>query len=300
MFVRAWKVLKAAVAGYGRHRAAQMAAAIAFYTIFSLAPTLLIVVAVAEKVFRQSEKVRARLLSEFEALVGPEGAAQVQALMERVSPNWQGVWPTVVGGATMLLGATAVFSQIRNSLNVVWETPPLPNVTWRTLWRYLKTRLLSLAMVLSIAFVLLVSLVISTALNAVSAYLNGLMTLPFDFVQSANLLASLVVITSLFAAMFKVLPDRPIAWRDVWFGAIVTALLFTAGKSLVGMYLGRTSAASVYGAAGSLIIILLWVYYSALIFLFGAELTAANARLFGSLRPDAADAAPPATTPTPG
>ncbi len=287
-----WRVIYTAFSGYGRHRCMQMAAAIAFYTIFSLAPTLLIVVAVADKVFRQREEVRAELLEQFAALVGPEGAAQVEAMMSRVSTNWGGLIPTIVGAVTVFIGATAVFGQIRLALRVVMEAPTPPRVTLKSVWRVIETRLLSLAMVLAIAFLLLVSLVVSAFLAGLAKWMNDKVPIPVDLLQYSNLLVSLLVITTLFAAMFKVLPGVKIAWRDTWIGALVTAGLFTMGKWLVGMYMGQNTTASVYGAAGSVIVILLWVYYSAIIFLLGAEFTAAFARVCGSLRPGAGVIAP--------
>ncbi|MBL0920563.1 MAG: YihY/virulence factor BrkB family protein, partial [Phycisphaerales bacterium] len=262
----AWQVIVTAFSGYARHRCPQMAAAIAFYTIFSLAPTLLIVVAVADKVFRQREEGRTALIAQFEALVGPEGAAQVEAMMSRVSTNWGGLVPTIIGAATVFIGATAVFSQIRLALNVVMDAPTPPKVTLRTFWKVLETRLLSLAMVLAIAFLLLVSLALSAFLAGLSKWANSHLPIPINFLQVTNFVVPLLVITSLFAAMFKVLPGVKITWRDTWVGAFITALLFSLGKFLVGMYMGRSTTASVYGAAGSVIIILLWVYYSALIF----------------------------------
>ena len=281
----AWRVIFTAFGGYARHRCPQMAAAIAFYTIFSLAPTLLIVVAVADKVFRQREAVRTKLLAQIEELVGPEGAAQIEAIMSRVSTDWGGLIPTIIGAVTVFIGATAVFSQIRLALRVVMDAPVPPRITLKSVWRVLETRLLSLALVLAIAFLLLVSLVISAYLASLSTWVNDNLPIPINLLQLTNFIVPLIVITTLFAAMYKVLPGVKIAWRDTWVGALITALLFSLGKALVGMYMGRSTTASVYGAAGSVIIILLWVYYSALIFLLGAEFTAAFARVCGSLRP---------------
>lgn len=275
-------VFKQSLAGFSRHRVPQLAAAIAFYTIFSLAPTLLIVVAVADKIFRQRDEVRAKIIGEFEKLVGPEGAQQVQSMMDRVDPSWTGLLPTILGIATLLFGATAVFIQIKNSLNVVWEAPPPPKLSWRVILRFLKTRLISLAMVLCIAFLLLVSLVLSAAISGVTTWATERLPIPLEVVSLSNFFVSTLVISLLFTAIYKILPDVRIAWRDVRTGAVATAMFFYLGKTLVGIYMSRSTVASVYGAAGSVIIILLWVYYSALIFLFGAEFTAAWSRVFGS------------------
>ncbi|MGD9691533.1 MAG: YihY/virulence factor BrkB family protein [Phycisphaerales bacterium] len=275
-------VFKQTLSGFGRHRVPQLAAAIAFYTIFSLAPTLLIVVAVAEKVFRQRDEIRREIVLQFEKLVGAEGAQQIQNMMDRVDPNWSGLVPTIIGLATLLFGATAVFIQLRNALNVIWDAPKPPPLSWRVILRFIKTRLVSLAMILSIAFMLFVSLVLSAIVSAAAAWLGDQLPIPPELISLANFLVSTLVISALFAAIYKFMPEVHIAWRDVRVGAIATTLFLYLGKTLVGVYMARSTVASVYGAAGSVIVILLWVYYSALIFLFGAEFTAAWARVIGS------------------
>ncbi len=275
-------VMKQTFAGFSRHRVPQLAAAIAFYTIFSLAPTLLIVVAVADKIFRQRDEVRTKILQEFEKLVGTEGAQQIQAMMDRVDPNWSGLLPSIIGLATLLFGATAVFIQLRNSLNVIWDAPRPPPLSWRVILRFLTTRLVSLAMILTIAFMLFVSLVLSAIVSGAAAWLGDKLPIPAEVLALANFGVSTLIISALFAAIYKFLPDVKIAWRDVRAGALATTLFLYLGKTLVGMYMSRSTVASVYGAAGSAIIILLWVYYSALIFLFGAEFTAAWSRVIGS------------------
>ncbi len=275
-------VFKQSLAGFARHRVPQLAAAIAFYTIFSLAPTLLIVVAVADKIFRQRDQVRHEIILQFEKLVGAEGAQQIQAMMDRVDPNWSGLVPTIIGLATLLFGATAVFIQLRNSLNVIWDAPKPPPLSWRVVLRFLKTRLVSLAMILTIAFMLFVSLVLSAIVSGAAAWLGDQLPIPPELISLANFVVSTLVISALFAAIYKFLPEVSIAWRDVRAGALATTLFLYLGKTLVGLYMARSTVASVYGAAGSVIIILLWVYYSALIFLFGAEFTAAWARVIGS------------------
>lgn len=281
-------VLKQTLGGFARHRAPQLAAAIAFYTIFSLAPTLLIVVAVADKVFRQRDEVRQEIIEQFRELVGPEGAQQIQNMMDRVDPNWSGLVPTIIGLATLLFGATAVFIQIRNALNVIWDAPRPPPLSWRVILHFIKTRMVSLAMILTIAFMLFVSLVLSAIVSGAAAWLGDQLPIPPILLGTSNFIVSTLVITCLFAAIYKFLPEVKIAWRDVRVGALATTLFLYLGKTLVGLYMARSTVASVYGAAGSVIVILLWVYYSALIFLFGAEFTAAWSRVFGSRKGEAA------------
>lgn len=277
-------VFKQTFAGFSRHRVPQLAAAIAFYTIFSLAPTLLIVVAVADKIFRQRDSVRGEIIVQFEKLVGAEGAQQIQAMMDKVDPSWSGLVPAIVGIATLLFGATAVFIQIRNALNIIWDAPKPPPLSWRVILRFLKTRLISLAMILTIAFLLFVSLVLSAVVSGAATWLGDRLPIPPLALGLSNFAVSTFVIACLFAAIYKFLPEVRIAWRDVRAGALATTMFLYLGKTLVGLYMSRSTVASVYGAAGSVIIILLWVYYSALIFLFGAEFTAAWSRVFGSRR----------------
>jgi membrane protein len=205
-------------------------------------------------------------------LIGSEGSEVVQTVLRHASDPAKGTLSVVVGSALLLLGATTVFVQLQSSLNRIWKVEESPSGSVRMLWFFLKERLLSLAMVLAVGFLLLVSLVISAAVAAIGEALGGVSNAGIAL-ETLNLLVSLVVVTLLFAMIFKVLPDAPVAWRHVWVGAITTSVLFTVGKSLIGLYLGRTSIGSPYGAAGSLVVMTVWVYYASMIVFLGAEVT---------------------------
>jgi membrane protein len=250
-------------------RAPTIGAAIAFYTMFSLAPMLVIVIAVAGFVFGQ-EAAEGALFGELTKLVGPDSAGAVQAMLRSASSARSGIIATVVGMGTLLATATAVFSELQAALNLIWKVPATAN-PGLSVAHFFKSRLLSLCVIFVIGFLLLVSLVINTALMAFSDYLDR--TLP----NSALILylihhaLSFGFTTVFFAAIFKILPDHPVEWQDVWLGAALTALLFSLGKHLISLYIGSSNMASTYGAAGALIIVFVWVYYSAQIFLLGAE-----------------------------
>jgi membrane protein len=248
-------------------RAPTMGAAIAFYTVFSLTPILVIVIAVAGFVFGR-EAAEGALFGELAKLVGPDSAGAVQAMLRSASSTRSGIIATVVGIGTLIVTATAVFSELQAALNVIWKVPATRNLG---VWHLLKSRVLSFSIILVIGFLLLISLVISTALAAFSSYLDR--TLPNSsvvlyFVHGA---VSFGLTAVFFAMIFRILPDNPVEWRDVWLGAAITALMFSAGKHLIGLYIGSSSIASTYGAAGALIIVFVWVNYSAQIFLLGAE-----------------------------
>lgn len=268
------------VSNWGVHRCSAQSAALAFYTIFSLAPILVVVIALAGMFFG-AEAVRGQIFSEFQGLMGRDSALLIQEVLKSAARPSTGRLPTVIGAVTLILGATAVFGQLQDALNTVWAVAPKPGAALTTL---LRKRVHSFALVVGIGFLLLVSLVLSAALSGFSGYLERVFAFPVDLLEIANFVVSFVVITLLFAMMYRILPDVRLAWRDVWLGSILTALLFMIGKTLISIYLGRTGVASAYGAAGSLVVILLWVYYSSLIFFFGAELTRVHSRQFRSLR----------------
>jgi membrane protein len=256
-----------------------LAASIAFFTIFSLAPLLLLVVAVAGLAFGQ-DQTRAEIQAQFEALMGSGSAEFIAGVISRASKGAGGV-AAVVSIGTLIFGATGVFVQLKAALNTVWGVQIKADKPRTALVRLLWDRVLSFAMMLVVAFLLLASLAISAALAALARW-TGALVPGWDVLTFINNGAvSFAVITFLFCAAYKILPDVRIGWRVVWFGGAVTAILFTLGKELIGMYLGRDSIASVYGAAGSMIVILLWVYYSAIIFLYGAELTLLSAKALG-------------------
>jgi len=277
-FARAWRVLTTAFNGWLDDRAASMGAAIAFYTLFSMAPMLLLIIAVAGLVFG-AEAAQGALMGQLEGMMGREGAAALQAMIASAGKPVSGTIATIVAVVTLIIGATTVFAELQASLNVIWKTEPPkePGIVW-----LVRVRLLSLSLIGAIGFLLLVSLVVSAALAAISDYLAGIMPGLDIIMQILNLLISLTVITTLFAIIYKVLPDVSIPWRDVWFGSFITAVMFSIGKLLIGLYLGSSNIASAYGAAGALVIVLMWVYYSSQIFLFGAEITRAFSLTQGS------------------
>ena len=277
-------VLKELAREYWSIRPMELAAALSYYTLLSLAPLVLVTVAVAGLVFDRAT-VEGKIVREMRLLVGSEGSAVVETVLRHARDPEKGALSVVIGVAVLLFGATTVFVQLQSSLNRIWKVEAPPG---SALWAFIKERLLSLAMVLAVGFLLLVSLVISAAVAAFGeTALSGLSDRT-TVIEGLNLLVSLVVVTFLFATIFKVLPDVPVAWSDVWIGAVTTAALFTVGKSLIGLYLGRTSIGSPYGAAGSLVVMTVWVFYASLIVFFGAELTHIRSRRRASERQEVA------------
>jgi membrane protein len=264
-------MLKELAREYWANRPMELAAALSYYTLLSLAPLVLMTVAVAGLVFERAT-VEGRIVVEMGLLIGSEGSEVVQTVLRHARDPAKGTLSVVIGTAVLLLGATTVFAQLQSSLNRIWKVEESPRGSARMLWYFVKERLLSLAMVVAVGFLLLVSLVISAAVAAIGEALGGVSDAGI-VLEALNLLVSLVVVTLLFATIFKVLPDARVAWRDVWVGAITTAVLFTVGKSLIGLYLGRTSIGSPYGAAGSLVVMTVWVFYASMIVFLGAELT---------------------------
>jgi membrane protein len=262
------KIFTEVLSNWNDHGDAAQSAALAFYTLFSLAPILVVVIAVAGAVFGE-EAVRGQIVTEFAGLMGRDAAALVQEVIKSAARPSAGVVATVLSIATLLFGATGVFVQLQDALNRVWGVAPRPGAVFTTL---LRKRLLSFALILGIGFLLSVSLVLSAALSALSLTLARF-DLPAGVLEAINFLLSYLVVTLLFGLIYRLLPDVHLAWRDVAMGALLTSLLFVVGKTAIGYWLGRTGLASAYGAAGSLVVVLLWVYYSALIFFLGAELT---------------------------
>jgi membrane protein len=249
------------------------AGSLAFYTLFSLAPVVIIAVAVAGILFGE-EAARGEIVAQLEDFVGREGARAVEDAVSRSRIEVAGIIPTLAGLTALIVGATTVFAQMQISLNSIWGVVATPQRSGILV--FLKNRILSLAIVLTIGFVLLVSLLLSVALRAVIRYAEYWIPLNGVVLTGADLLLSLVVITLLFAVIFKILPDVQIAWQDVWTGAAITAAMFIVGRHFIALYLSYTAPASTYGAAGSLVLVLLWVYYSSLILLFGAAFTKAK------------------------
>lgn len=283
-----WLMLKQTASDWVEDKAPQLGAALAFYSLLSIAPLLLIAISIAGLVFGE-EAARGGIEHQIEDLVGEQGAQAVEDMLAHAKKPGAGILATVTGIATLLFGASGVFGQLQDSLNTIWEVRPKPG---GGVWGFLRTRFLSFAMVLGVGFLLLVSLVLSAGLAAIGNYLGDLLPAWGTLVGVLNFVISFLVITLLFALIFKLLPDVKIAWKDVWFGAALTAALFTIGKFLIGLYLGYASVESSYGAAGSLVVFVLWVYYSAQILFFGAEFTQVYARMFGSRIEPSAHAEP--------
>jgi membrane protein len=271
-------LFKQTISEWNEDKAPTLAASLSYYTVFSVAPLLVIAVGVAGLVFGE-EAVRGQLHGELQGLVGDSGAEVIEQMMVSARKPSTGILATGLGLLALVFGATGVFVQLQDALNHIWHVKPAPR---NGLLNLVRIRFLSFAMVLVIGFLLLVSLVVSAALAAVGAYLGNVFPGWQVLWQGLNLLISFAAITVLFAMIYKILPDTHVAWKDVWFGAAVTSLLFSLGKFAIGLYLGRSSVASAYGAAGSLVIVLLWVYYSAQILFLGAEFTQVFARRHGS------------------
>jgi membrane protein len=272
---------KETVIRWTEDKASALAAALAYYALFSLAPLVLIAVAVAGLIFGQ-QAAEGQLYTQLAALVGDTGAKALQEMVANMhQQQGGGIVATAVGLATLLFGASGVFAQLQDSMNTIWKAKP---PTTNGIVEFLRVRLMSFSMVLGIGFLLLVSLVLSAILAAVGGYLGAFLPGGAALGQALNATVSLVVVTALFAMIYKLLPDTPVAWRDVWLGALVTSFLFTLGKFAIGFYLGKASVASSYGAAGSVVILLVWVYYSSLILYFGAEFTHVYSMRHGSRR----------------
>ncbi|HXW07469.1 MAG TPA: YihY/virulence factor BrkB family protein [Vicinamibacterales bacterium] len=278
--MRSWRIFLQAGGLWLERNAFVHAGSLAFYTLFSLAPVVIIAVAIAGAVFGD-EAARGQIVTQLEGFVGSGAARAVEEAVARSRPEVAGLLPTVTGILALVLGATTVFAQMQISLNRIWGVASRPQKSG--IPALVKNRLVSLAIILAIGFVLLVSLLLTVALRAVLHYAEGWVPIPPLVLTLTELVLSLVLITSLFAIIFKVLPDAVVDWRDVWTGAAITAALFVIGRYVIAFYLAYTAPASIYGAAGSLVLLLLWVYYSSLILFFGAALT--KARVLSSGRP---------------
>lgn len=273
-------MLKEAFTDWKNDDAPRLGAALSYYTIFSLAPLLLIAVAIAGLAFGR-EAAQGRIVDEIGGVLGESGAEAIQAMVANARKPSEGILATILGVLALLFGASGAFNELRQAMNTVWDVPKREGGGIKAI---VKDRILSFAMVLSIGFLLLVSLVLSAGLSAMGEVMGGFLTERLHLLQIVTAVVSLAVVTVLFAMIFKFLPDAQpaIAWKDVWTGAFVTAILFTIGKLGLGIYLGRGTVGSAYGAAGSLIVILMWVYYAAQILFFGAELTQVFASRHGS------------------
>lgn len=271
-------LLKATWDEFNADRAPRLGAALAYYTVFSLAPLLIVAIAIAGFFFGQ-EAARGELLGQARGRIGQQGAEAIQGLIENANQRRTGIIATVIGIVTLLFGASGVFGELQGSLNAIWGVEPRPD---RGIWGIIQDRFLSLTLVLGTGFLLLVSLILSSVLSALSTGFQGMLPGSEAIWQVVNFLISFGITTLLFGAIYKLIPDAQVAWRDVWIGAIVTSLLFSLGRFLIGLYLGSSSTTSVYGAAGSFVVILIWVYYSAQILFLGAEFTQVYANSYGS------------------
>ena len=223
------------------------------------------------------DAVQGHVVAQIQGLVGREAAFTIQAMIENAHRSHSGVVATVIGIATLLIGATAVFGELQDALNLIWRSPPRRRRFWLSM---ILSRLLSFSLVIVLGFLMLASLIVSAAITAFSNYLEMIAGATGHVLSLINFVTSFGILTLLFALLFKVLPDAPVRWRDVWLGSVITTLLFSLGKFLIGLYLGNSAIASSYGAAGSLVVILVWIYYSAQILLFGAQFT----RLYSAKR----------------
>jgi len=247
-----------------------MGAALSYYTLFSLAPLLVLIIAIAGMVFGQ-DAAQGAIILQFQGIMGKEGAMAVQGLLNAAREPSTGMVASIVGGVLLLVGATATFAELQTDLDRIWRVPAKEKPSG--LWGWLRSRVLSFGLVLGLAFMLMLSLVVSAALAAMGDWLGGGAAAESVLANILNFAVSFALFTVLFAMIYKIMPTAKISWHDVWMGSAVTALLFNVGKSLIGMYLAKSSVASGFGAAGSFVILVAWFYYSAQIFLFGAEYT---------------------------
>jgi len=274
----AFDLVTEAAQGWSDDNVPSMGAALAYYTLFSIAPLLLIVIAVAGLVFGE-QAARGEVMEQLSDLIGIQGAMAVEDLLKRVNRPEEGGWAAIIGTIVLIIGATSVFAELQNALNRIWKAPPPKSVpVWHSLWTLVRRRLLSLGLIMGVGFLSMVSMVASAALAAIAKWWTPWMGDFLLLAQLLNALLAYVLITVMFAAIYKWVPDVPIRWRDVWVGALITAALFSLGKALIGLYLGRSAVSSAYGAAASLVVMMLWVYYSTQVFLMGAELSWAFAR----------------------
>lgn len=278
-FASMWSLTKQAMSAWSNDYASSMGAALAYYTLFSLAPLLLLLIAVAGLVYG-ADAARGAVLAQFSGLIGQEGAAAIQGLLKSASQPAQSTIASVIGIATLIVGATSIFAELQSDLDRIWRAPAAKKPSG--ILGLLRTRLWSFGLIVSMGFLLLVSLVVSAGLEAFGKWYGGWFPGWVITMEIVNQVISLAFVTALFALMYRILPSVRVAWRDVWRGAFATAVLFTIGKFLIGLYLGKAGVASGFGAAGSIVVLLVWVFYSAQIFLLGAEFTWLYAYSHGS------------------
>jgi membrane protein len=276
VFRKAWRLVRESVTSFIEDEALSRGAAIAFYTVTSIGPVLLIVVAIAGLAFGQ-DAARGAIVAQLSGLMGQQSAELLQSALRGAANKSSGFWASAVGLVTLLITASGVFGEMQSALNAIWKAEPKGT----TVSRLIRARAASLGLVAALGFLLLVSLVISALLSALAQEINAYIPFGHFILQALDLLISFALISVLFAAIYKVLPDKKLKWRDVFVGAVATAFLFSIGKFLIGLYIGSSAVSSSYGAAGALIVVLLWIYYSAQIFLLGAEFTKVYAGYHG-------------------
>lgn len=271
-------VFKQAAVQWSKHNAPRLGAALAYYTILSLAPLLVVIVAIAGYAFGE-EAVRGHIYWQIKDLIGSESAVVVQTLLKAAHRPAAGVWATIIGFAVLLAGASGVFLELRDTLNYIWEVPVKEGGGFMTILRY---RFFSFALVLGIGFLMMVSLALSALIQAAGTLASQHISIPPPVLEGINIVVTFLVTSFLFALIYRIIPEAPIEWEDVITGSVVTSALFAAGKFLIGLYIGKAGVGSAYGAAGSAIVLLVWVYYSSQIFLYGAEFTHVYAQRRGS------------------
>jgi membrane protein len=273
-----WILIKSAFTSWSNDYAQSMGAALAYYTLFSIAPLLLIVISISGIIFGP-EAARGEIIGQLNNLMGEQGALAVQTLLESINQPTEGIAATTIGIILLLVGATTVFGELQNSLDRIWRAPARAK---SSLWNLVRARLLSFGMIMGVGFLLLVSLIFSAGLSAISKWWSPVFTNWVMVAGVFNFIFSFLLTTGMFAMIYKIMPRANIRWNEVWIGAAITAALFTVGKWLIGIYIGKSAIANGYGAAGSILALLIWVYYSAQIFLMGAEFTWAYSHIFGS------------------
>jgi membrane protein len=283
----AWALIRDTVTGFIDDNALSRGASIAYYTLFSIAPVLLIIVAIAGLAFGR-DAAQGAIVDQLSGLTGQKAAEALQDMIKSADNRTSGIVASIVGIVALIVTATGVFGEVQSAMNAIWKAQSRSS----TLSRLVRARLASLGLVLTCGFLLMVSLAVSAGLEALSKFLKGHFPGAELALQVADFVISTALISGLFAAIYKVLPDKPIAWRDVAIGALVTTVLFEGGKYLIALYIGHSNVASSYGAAGALIVLLLWIYYTAQIFLLGAEFTRAYAHRYGSHADDEASVTP--------
>lgn len=274
-----WEVLKASFDGFTDHKVTKLSGSLAYYTVFSMAPLLVVIISLCG-IFLGKEAAEGEIYAQLDGFLGKDTALQLQQLIKNAAISGKGTLAFIIGVATLLIGATTVFSDIQDSINMIWGLKPKPKRGWL---KMLQNRFLSFSVIISLGFILLVSLGVTTVLDAFSSRLQAQYEeISVILFYILNQLVTLAVVSLIFGVIFKVLPDAMIKWRDVALGSVVTALLFMLGKLLISIYIGKSNVGSTYGAAGSLVVLLLWTYYSSIILYFGAEFTKAYAVAYGS------------------